>query len=72
MSVPATARFRIGRMLPLPNSHQLFAGGLGGTVGPIAIEVEGAFSRFDRNTFSTADDGDNLGEAGPRDFEARR
>ncbi len=56
--------FRIGRPLPLPDSHQLWAlaGGAGG--GPFTVDVEGAVSRHDLNTFSTLDDADNVGGAG--------
>ncbi len=56
--------FRIGRALPLPESHQLWT--VGGEVrrGVLSANVEGAVTRFDRNTFSGRDDGDNLGGAG--------
>jgi hypothetical protein len=56
--------FRIGRPLPLADTHQLWslAGGLGS--GPLAVDVEGAVSRHDLNTFSSLDDADNVGGAG--------
>ena len=56
--------YRVGRFLPLPDSHQLWAVAGGVRRGALALEVEGALSRFDRNTFSGLDDGDNLGRAG--------
>ena len=59
-----TGSFRIGRPLPMPDSHQLWS--LAGTTsgGPFALDVEGALSRHDLNTLSTFDDGDNNGAAG--------
>jgi hypothetical protein len=54
---------RVGRLLPLPESHLLWGAGGGGRVGPVSLELEGAVSRLDRNTFSALDDGDNLGGA---------
>ncbi len=56
--------FRIGRPLPLADTHQLWslAGGVGG--GPFMVDVEGAVSRHDLNTFSSLDDADNVGGAG--------
>jgi hypothetical protein len=56
--------FRIGRPLPLPDSHQLWALAGTGRSGPLTVDVEGAVSRHDRNTYSTRDDGDNTGGAG--------
>jgi hypothetical protein len=53
----------VGRGLPLPESHQLWSGGAGIARGPLALEVEGALSRLDRNTLSSRDDGDNAGAA---------
>lgn len=55
--------FVVGRSLPLPESHQLVSLGGTGRVGPFTLEAEGAASRYDRNTFSTLDDGDNSGGA---------
>jgi hypothetical protein len=54
---------RIGRSLPLPESHQLWTMGTGAKVGPMTLEVEGAMSNLDRNVFSPRDDGDNRGQA---------
>ena len=56
--------FRIGRPLPLADTHQLWslAGGIGG--GPFTVDIEGAVSRHDLNTFSSLDDADNVGGAG--------
>ena len=56
--------FRVGRALPLPESHRLVT--LGGTMqaGALTLEAEGAASRYDRNTFSSLDDRDNVGGAG--------
>ena len=56
--------FRIGRPLPLPESHQLWTVGGETRVGPVTANIEGAVTRFDRNTFSALDDQDNLGGAG--------
>ena len=55
--------FRVGRPLPLPESHQVWTVGGGGRLGPLALEAEGALSRRDLNTFSSRDDGDNQGRA---------
>ena len=56
--------FRVGRLLPLPESHQLWSSGVGARAGALALDLEGALSRRDRNGFSTRDDGDNWGGAG--------
>ncbi len=56
--------FEIGRSLPLPDSHRLWSLASGLRRGPLQLEVEGAVSRRDLNTFSALDDGDNLGHAG--------
>lgn len=56
--------YRVGRTLPLPQSHQLANAGGGVRWGPLAAEVEGAVSRLDRNTLSSLDDGDDVGRAG--------
>ncbi len=56
--------YRIGRPLPLPDAHQLWDLGAAARLGALALELEGALSRRDRNTFSALDDGDDLGGAG--------
>lgn len=56
--------FEIGRALPLPESHQLWSLAGGMRRGGLGLELEGAVSRQDLNTFSERDDGDNLGKAG--------
>lgn len=56
--------FRVGRTLPLPESHQLVTLGGAASFGAFTLEAEGAGSRFDRNTFSALGDGDNTGAAG--------
>lgn len=61
---PGGGAFRIGRSLPLPDARQLVDVGTGLHVGSLALDLEGALSRHDRNTFSALDDGDNLGGAG--------
>lgn len=61
---PGLGRFRVGRSLPLPESHQLATVGGSAKLGALTIEAEGAASRLDRNTFSALDDGDNGGGAG--------
>ncbi len=55
--------YRVGRALPLPESHQVWTTGGGARLGALALEAEGALSRRDLNTFSSRDDGDNLGHA---------
>jgi len=56
--------YRVGRSLPLPEAHQLLAVGGGVRLGVAALELEGAASRLDHNTFSSLDDRDDLGGAG--------
>jgi hypothetical protein len=61
---PGLGTFRVGRALPLAESHQLWS--LGGTAraGALRLELEGAASRFDPNTFSRLGDADHTGVAG--------
>lgn len=56
--------YRLGRTLPMPSDHTLVAadGRLALPRGGY-VEVSGALSDHDRNTFSDDDDGDNLGNA---------
>ncbi|HEY6866270.1 MAG TPA: hypothetical protein VI792_03370, partial [Candidatus Eisenbacteria bacterium] len=61
---PGAGLFAVGRALPLPESHQVWTVGGGAHAGPLALEVEGAVSRHDLNTFSSLDDADNVGQAG--------
>ncbi|HEY3216342.1 MAG TPA: hypothetical protein VGK93_07605 [Candidatus Eisenbacteria bacterium] len=56
--------YRIGRSLPLPDSRQLWSLAGGVRRGPATLDLEGALSRHDLNTFSSRDDDDNLGRAG--------
>lgn len=56
--------FRIGRPLPLPDSHQLWSLAAGSRGGPFTLDLEGAVSRHDLNTYSAVDDADNTGGAG--------
>ncbi|MBI1798667.1 MAG: hypothetical protein HYR73_03160 [Candidatus Eisenbacteria bacterium] len=56
--------FVVGRRLPLPESHGLWALGAGVRSGAASIEVEGAGSRLDPNTFSGLDAGGHDGFAG--------
>ncbi len=60
---PGAGAFVIGRALPLPESHRLWVAGGGLHLGIATLEAEGAVSRFDRNTFSALDDGDDQGRA---------
>ncbi|MFI5371168.1 MAG: hypothetical protein ACHQ52_06380 [Candidatus Eisenbacteria bacterium] len=53
----------IGRLLPLPESHQLFALRGGANAGLLTVKVDGSVSRLDQNTASNLDDGDNGGHA---------
>src|SRR5262249_41256327 len=43
--------FRVGRLLPAPESRRLAAVGTTLAAGPLRLEAEGAASIFDRNTF---------------------
>ena len=61
---PGHGTFRIGRQLPLPESQAVWSAGGGVHAGPLALEVEGAASHHDLNTFSSLDDGGNVGQAG--------
>ena len=56
--------FRVGRALPLAESHQLWSLGTGVTAGALKVELEGAVSKLDPNTFSSRDDGHHTGQAG--------
>jgi hypothetical protein len=56
--------FRIGRALPLAESHQLWSLGTGVRAGALQFDLEGAVSKFDPNTFSTRDDAGHTGGAG--------
>jgi hypothetical protein len=56
--------YRVGRKLPLADAHQLWDVSAGASLGALRVDLEGAVSNLDRNTFSTLDDGDNLGQAG--------
>jgi hypothetical protein len=61
---PARGSFVVGRALPQPETHRLWAVGGGATIGPLSIDAEGAVSRHDLNAISRFDDGDNSGLAG--------
>ena len=61
---PGNGTFRVGRLLPLADSHQLWSLAAGGGRGALTVDVEGAVSRHDLNTFSSLDDADNVGGAG--------
>ncbi|MEK7823713.1 MAG: hypothetical protein AAB290_01580 [Candidatus Eisenbacteria bacterium] len=56
--------YRVGRPLPLPDSHQLWSLAAGTHGGPFTLDLEGAVSSHDLNTYSSLDDGDNTGSAG--------
>jgi len=56
--------FRVGRALPLAESHQLWSLGTGVKAGALQLDLEGAVSKFDPNTFSIRDDGGHTGGAG--------
>ncbi len=58
---PNLGAYRLGRALALPQSHQLVQLGGGVHAGVLSAEAEGAVSRFDANTFSPRDDGNNVG-----------
>ncbi len=62
---PGLGAYRVGRLLPLPESHSLvtIAGALGDTSGA-GVDVEWDISKLDRNVLSTSDSGDDHGEAG--------
>ena len=61
---PGLGAYVIGRALPQPETHQLWAVGGGAKLGALTVEAEGAVSRHDLNAISPLDDGDNLGGAG--------
>lgn len=54
----------IGRALASPETHQLGSAGASVQAGAVRFEAEGALSRFDRNTLSVRDNGDDAGAAG--------
>lgn len=54
---------RVGRALPLPETHRVVATGAALDLGALRVDLEGALSQRDLNTFSGADDGDNTGAA---------
>ena len=56
--------FRVGRALPLAESHQLWSLGAGVRAGVLRLELEGAVSRLDPNTFSALGDDRHTGGAG--------
>jgi hypothetical protein len=56
--------WRVGRALPLAESHLLWAVGGGTRAGPLQVEVEGAVSKLDPNTFSSREDASHTGSAG--------
>ena len=56
--------YRIGRLLPAPETHELGAIGTRLQAGAFRLEAEGAMSRFDRNTLSSRDGSDDAGAAG--------
>jgi len=60
---PGAGSFRVGRALPLPESHELWSAGGSVRMGVVTAELEGALSSLDRNTFSSLDDRDNTGAA---------
>ncbi|MEO5989567.1 MAG: hypothetical protein ABIU54_10025 [Candidatus Eisenbacteria bacterium] len=61
---PGRGRFVVGRALALPESHQLATLGGAWRAGAALLELEGAVSRRDLNTFSADDDANNVGSAG--------
>jgi hypothetical protein len=56
--------YRVGRALPLAESHVLWAAGGSVRTGPLRVEVEGAVSQLDPNTFSSREDAPHAGSAG--------
>ena len=56
--------FRVGRALPFAESHQLWSLGTSVKAGALQLELEGAVSKLDPNTFSMLDDGGHTGGAG--------
>lgn len=61
---PGQGAYAVGRPLPLPEARQVWSAGGGTRVGVLSVDVEGAMSRHDRNTYSSIDDEDNVGHAG--------
>jgi hypothetical protein len=61
---PRNGSFEVGRLLPMPDSRQLWDLGTGLHLGALALDLEGAMSRYDQNTFSSLDDEGDVGGAG--------
>jgi hypothetical protein len=55
--------FRIGKILPLPERNRLFTIGAAAAKGALFLDAEENVSVHDKNLFSTADEGDNTGQA---------
>lgn len=52
--------FKPGRPVPRPKSLEVGDVALSWEKGPLQLQAEGAFSRYDENTFSSRDDGNNV------------
>ncbi len=61
---PGLGAYRVGRLLPAPEAHELGAVGTRFEAGPLRLDAEGALSRLDRNTLSSKDAADDAGAAG--------
>jgi hypothetical protein len=61
---PGNGAFVVGRALPMPETHRLWALGGGTTLGPLTVDAEGAVSKHDLNALSTLDDQNDMGMAG--------
>lgn len=61
---PGRGAYRVGRALPRPEAHDLVALTASAGRGALRLDLEGALSRRDLNTFSSRDDADAVGGAG--------
>ncbi len=55
--------YKVGRELPLPEQLQLVTARIGRASGALRFDAEWNTSDYDRNLFSSQDDGDNTGSA---------
>lgn len=64
--------YRTGRLLPLPESNDVYTARLERSTGAVTLDGEWNQSHHDSNTLSPLDDGDNVGNAGQVRVGVRR